>query len=98
MKIIEKLSYINLIDTRTLGLILIELGGGRKKLTDKIDYSVGFSNVITSGAIVDKKTPLLKIHAKTQEDVNYLRKQITDCFIVGEKSSTTYKNIYKKIV
>ncbi len=35
--------YIEKIDTRSLGLAIIELGGGRKKVDDKIDPVVGLS-------------------------------------------------------
>ena len=38
----NKTGSIYSIETRKLGLILIELGGGRKQINDKIDYTVGY--------------------------------------------------------
>ncbi len=89
--------YIKSILTRELGILLIELGGGRKKITDKIDYSVGFSNVISVGTKVNKKTPLLKIHAKKEEDIQNIKKNIQECFIISDQNTNPLENIYNKI-
>ena len=48
--------YINQMDGIGIGLSLVDLGGGRKKSTDKIDYSVG---IIVHKKIGDK---VLKDH------------------------------------
>ena len=50
----EQTGFIKSIETRQLGLLLIELGGGRKNTTDKINYSVGFSNVAGIGKKMKK--------------------------------------------
>ena len=89
--------YIESISTRELGIILIELGGGRKKITDKINYSVGFSDVIGIGKKVEKKCPLLKIHADSKDDVDCLRNKIIGCFRFTEKFVEEQKTIYNKI-
>jgi pyrimidine-nucleoside phosphorylase len=34
--------YIKMFDNTKIGLLLIELGGGRKSKEDKIDHAVGF--------------------------------------------------------
>ena len=93
----NKNGFIESISTRNLGMILIELGGGRKKIIDKIDYSVGFSEVINIGAKVDKKTPLLKVHFKKDEDINYIKKKISNCFKISDKPSSKLKTIYNTI-
>ena len=36
--------YVTAIDTEDIGIVIIELGGGRKKLGDKLDLSVGARN------------------------------------------------------
>ncbi len=51
------------IDTRGLGIGVIELGGGRMAPQDQLDYSVGFSNLLSVGDTVDSQTPLGRIHA-----------------------------------
>ena len=56
----NKTGSIHSIETRKLGLILIELGGGRKQIDDKINFSVGYENVMSVGEDVDTSTPFIK--------------------------------------
>ena len=93
----EHNGYIKSINTRALGIIMIELGGGRKQITDKIDYSVGFKDVSDVGKKVDKKTPLLKIVAKNKEDINRMCKRIRECFTISNNPIEPNKTIYKRI-
>ena len=51
------------IDTRTVGLALIELGGGRRRAGDKIDHRVGFSEFRGLGAEVGPQQPICLVHA-----------------------------------
>ncbi|HIC76808.1 MAG TPA: thymidine phosphorylase, partial [Candidatus Dadabacteria bacterium] len=62
----NKSGSIQSIQTKKLGLILIELGGGRKQISDKINYTVGYENVISVGEDVDTSTPLLKVHSESK--------------------------------
>ena len=41
----EKAGIITAMDTRALGMSVVTLGGGRRKATDPIDYSVGLSEI-----------------------------------------------------
>lgn len=50
----KKSGYLKAVETKSLGLWLIEFGGGRKKKTDLIDYSVGFESLIEIGDQVQK--------------------------------------------
>ena len=64
--------WIEKIHTRELGLILIELGGGRKQVTDKIDYGVGYDNVLNIGDEVNSSTPLLSLYSSKNIDDNLI--------------------------
>ena len=88
---------VNSIDTRKLGLLLIELGGGRKQISDKIDFSVGLQAVIDVGSQVDTSTPLLTIHAKSKESVNNIKKKMQECFKITNKSKPPLKMIYNLV-
>ena len=50
-------------DTRAIGLAVIELGGGRRQPTDRIDPRVGFSDILTVGAPVTRGDTLARVHA-----------------------------------
>jgi thymidine phosphorylase len=54
---------IKAIITRSVGIALIELGGGRRRPEDKIDHRVGFSAFCGLGEKVGPDRPICTIHA-----------------------------------
>lgn len=55
--------YISAIDGRALGRAVVAMGGGRNVETDRIDPSVGFSDIVRLGVAVTRGQPLLRLHA-----------------------------------
>ena len=51
-------------DTRNLGLVIIELGGGRRRADEAINHTVGLNNVVPVGSAVDAGQPIAWVHAK----------------------------------
>jgi thymidine phosphorylase len=49
--------------TRDIGLLIVELGGGRRKASDTIDARVGFSQFAQLGQQVQAGEPLAVVHA-----------------------------------
>lgn len=69
-----KSGYIKMFQNSEIGLLLIELGGGRKMKTDLIDHAVGFTFHKKIGSKVKKGEPIFTIHhhphqAKIAEDI-----------------------------
>ncbi|AOK31318.1 MULTISPECIES: thymidine phosphorylase [Burkholderia] len=56
--------WIEQIDVRALGLAVVELGGGRAKIGDALDYSVGLSALAALGERIDAQQPLALVHAR----------------------------------
>ncbi|HEV7867274.1 MAG TPA: hypothetical protein VGO90_06305, partial [Chthoniobacteraceae bacterium] len=54
------------IDAGRIGRACVQLGAGRAKASDAIDFAVGCSAIQKVGAAVQKGEPLLRIHARTQ--------------------------------
>lgn len=54
--------YVHSIDTARLGIECVNLGGGRKKVGEKIDFSVGLTIHRKLGQRTSKSTPLMTIH------------------------------------
>ncbi|NRA72325.1 MAG: thymidine phosphorylase [Gammaproteobacteria bacterium] len=75
--------YLQHIDTRQIGMSVVELGGGRRRADDKIDYSVGLSQVATLGQALDQHTPLAIVHAATEDDFNRARAMINAAVVIG---------------
>jgi pyrimidine-nucleoside phosphorylase len=60
---------ISAMDTEALGLVIISLGGGRRKMGDPIDHSVGLEILVRIGDRVSRGTPLVKIFSEQPEAV-----------------------------
>jgi pyrimidine-nucleoside phosphorylase len=60
----DRTGHISAIDTEALGWAVIELGGGRKVLTDKVDPAVGLEMLVRLGDNVKPGDPLVRMFAK----------------------------------
>jgi pyrimidine-nucleoside phosphorylase len=58
--------FIAAIETEQLGRVIVELGGGRKRLGDTLDLSVGLEMLVRLGDEVERGQPLVRVFAKPQ--------------------------------
>ena len=61
------------------------MGGGRRKASDKLDLSVGFTKVAKSGEKVNTKTSLLILHSADKFITPNLVDEICDCFSISDR-------------
>ncbi len=54
------------IDTRALGLIVMGLGGGRRRADQAVDHAVGLTDLLSLSAVVEPQTPLALVHARDE--------------------------------
>jgi thymidine phosphorylase len=71
------------MDTRALGQIVAELGGGRIHPTDVIDPAVGIDHCARIGDTVDRGSVLCWVHTRTQADAEYASQRVRAAFAVG---------------
>ena len=89
----NKSGYINSIDAEKIGRFALELGAGRIRKEDKIDYDVGISLNKKVGDYVQDGDILARIYYNEKEiDINYFR----ECFKFSLEK-TEIKNIYGMI-
>jgi thymidine phosphorylase len=55
------------MDTRAIGLAVVDLGGGRRVASDTVNPAVGLSDVLPLGTRVEAGDPLLRVHAADRE-------------------------------
>ncbi len=77
------------MDTRRLGLAVMELGGGRRRADDTIDYAVGLSNMVGVGTRVDAHNPLCVIHAANEDDATRVAGLVNDAITIGDAPGDT---------
>ena len=87
-KVIEfaspKSGYLQSVDGRLLGQSIIELGGGRRKADDVIDFSVGLDKFVPIGKLVERGDPLLRIHSSNDRDIEMVKTLLLEAFEFSE--------------
>jgi thymidine phosphorylase len=53
------------MDARTVGLVCVQLGAGRAKASDPVDFAVGCDEIVKAGTPVEFGDVLLRIHARS---------------------------------
>ena len=59
----EASGFVAAIDTRSIGVAVVEIGGGRRDAADVIDHSVGYDQMIGVGAMVEPGDVIGRAHA-----------------------------------
>jgi pyrimidine-nucleoside phosphorylase len=59
--------YVSKMNAETLGYAVIELGGGRRVLSDAVDYSVGLEMLVRIGDRVQLGQPLVRVHCREDQ-------------------------------
>jgi pyrimidine-nucleoside phosphorylase len=75
--------YITKIDTERLGYVVINLGGGRRQLGDKLDLSVGFEMLVRLGDKVEAGQPIARIFAQ-QDAVKHVKRDLLTAITIGD--------------
>jgi thymidine phosphorylase len=74
---------VTAIDTRSIGLAVVELGGGRVRASDPIDPAVGFTDLAGIGATVGAGTPLAVVHAASEAAADRAADRIRAAYALG---------------
>lgn len=85
------------MDTRRLGLLVVKLGGGRVRTEDKIDPSVGLSNIASIQTHVDEELPLATVHAASETDFEMAGAELLKCITVEDEFSAEVVEIYERV-
>jgi pyrimidine-nucleoside phosphorylase len=72
------------IDPRAIGYGVIELGGGRRNMEDKVDPSVGFVITAKPGDRVKRGEVVATIHARNKNDLAVGRGVLQAAIVIGE--------------
>ncbi|MBL74015.1 thymidine phosphorylase [Idiomarina baltica] len=89
--------YITQIHARDLGNAVVSLGGGRLTSTDKLDYSVGISEIAELGAAVEKGQPLAVVHAANESDWQRAANQVIDTIKIDSQKPQLTEVIYASL-
>ncbi|HFZ1426151.1 thymidine phosphorylase [Serratia marcescens] len=93
----ENLGIVSAMDTRALGMAVVALGGGRRRASDAIDYSVGLTEVARLGEKVDAQQPLAMIHANDEESWQQAADAVRSAMMLSDKAPEATPVVYKRI-
>jgi len=97
--IASQAGIITSMQTRDIGMAVVALGGGRLANEQKIDHSVGFSDILPIGSAVQAGDVLAKVHAANNEQAAQAAKQYQHslCIDANIYSFTPPSTIYQTI-
>lgn len=79
----DRSGFVRAIDARKIGELVIDLGGGRRKLQDKIDHSVGVELAVKVGDSIDQGQPLARVFCEAEYEP-HATEVLANVFEVGE--------------
>jgi thymidine phosphorylase len=85
--VIDPLSsgHVNAVDVRAVGIAIVNLGGGRAREDDRVDHSVGLTEVAALGERVEAGgRPLALVHARDEDSAGRAADAIRAAYSVGD--------------
>lgn len=74
------------IDTRRVGLAVVELGGGRTRPQDPVDHAVGLTQLAGLGDRLDASRPLATVHARTADAAERAGLTLRAAYTMGRRA------------
>lgn len=78
--------YVSAIDTRAVGIAVVELGGGRARAQDPIDHAVGLTALAGIGDAVGPDRPIAIIHARSEASRERAAARLRQAYHITEQA------------
>lgn len=85
------------IDTRRVGLAVVELGGGRSRPQDDIDHAVGLTGLAQVGSRVGRSRPLATVHARDVAGLERARVALQAAYSIGTRTPVEKPVVRRRI-
>ncbi|MFS4438487.1 thymidine phosphorylase [Paracoccaceae bacterium GXU_MW_L88] len=89
--------FVQSVNAREIGQGVVELGGGRRQVSDTLDYSVGYDWLVGVGDMVDGSRPLARIHAATSTALEEAKARLLGAYVLGETAPEETPLILERI-
>ncbi len=86
------------IMTRAIGLIVVDLGGGRRKTTDIIDMGVGLSDFLPVGTKVAAGDTVALIHAKNDADAEKANRALAEAITIADTAPPARPLVHARVI
>ena len=89
--------YLSAMDTRAVGMTVVQLGGGRKVAADAIDYSVGLSDICRIGDLIDPSQPIAMLHADSEASWNQAADMLRSALTISDQKPEQHPMVYQQL-
>jgi thymidine phosphorylase len=83
----DRTGVVERMDVRRIGLAVVSLGGGRTRVEDPVDPSVGFTDVVGPGDRIESGDALAVVHARTIDAANLAADELRSAIVIGARSA-----------
>ncbi|WP_193369916.1 thymidine phosphorylase [Pelagibius marinus] len=88
---------VGAVDTRAVGLAVIELGGGRRRVEDAVDPAVGIDEIVPLGQTVSAADPLAVGHPADEAGAEAAAGVFQKAFQIGETGPEPSPVVHQRI-
>jgi thymidine phosphorylase len=85
------------IDTRSVGMAVVALGGGRTRPQDPVDHSVGVTRLAGLGDHVGPDAPLAVVHARSDQQAEQAARMLREAYSLAGRSATAHPVVIDRI-
>ncbi len=93
-----KAGVVTKIDTRSTGLAVVVLGGGRTRPQDAVDHAVGLTELAPLGAAVGLDRPLCIVHARTEAAAAVAADRIRAAYTIGRSAPVATPPVRERVM
>jgi len=93
----ERAGFVAAVDAEALGMAVVRLGGGRLKNGDRINPSVGLSEMVMIGERVSPDLPLAMVHAATEAEADRAAAAVRAAYTLADTEPDEPDLIYERI-
>lgn len=89
--------HVTAMNARDVGLVVVELGGGRRRADDKLDHSVGLTQVVGLGRKLKAGEPLAIVHAASEAAADAAIARLQQVIQLGEAKPIIHQIIAARV-
>ncbi len=93
----DRAGFVTRFDGEALGLAVVHLGGGRLRGGDRINPSVGLSEIMPLGEPVEKGEAIARVHAASAEDAERAVAAVRAAIRIGEEEPDEPRLIHEMV-
>ena len=93
----QRPGFVSAMDTRAMGLAVVEMGGGRRRADDTIDYAVGLTECCSLGEDVGPDRPLAVLHGRFEAGLDRAEKQVRTAVTISDSKPSSRPMVIERV-